>query len=272
MAGDGAQGRRPTVADLRRVTQPDEVLGRDVEHWTAGLYLRRLSPFVTWGLVRLGLSANSVTWLMVATGVLAGAALLVEGVGGALLAVLLGQLQMLWDCCDGEVARWNRTQSAVGVFLDRVGHHAAEISIAVCLGLRAAGLGPLPGQDDPMGATALTVGTALAGLLVLNRALNDMVHASRAVAGLPPLAARARDVAAPTHRGLAAARTAAGVVPVHRMLHSVELTLLVLVAAVLDAVTDERATPVLLVALAVGAALTVVGHTAAILGSRRLAP
>ena len=46
-----------------------------------------------------------------------------------LLAVVLGQLQMLVDCCDGEVARWRRTSSPAGVFLDKVGHYTTEALI-----------------------------------------------------------------------------------------------------------------------------------------------
>ena len=35
-----------------------------------------------------------------------------------ILAVLLTQLQLLWDASDGEVARWRGTSSPLGVFLD----------------------------------------------------------------------------------------------------------------------------------------------------------
>ena len=46
---------------------------------------------------------------------------------------------MLWDCCDGEVARWRGTSSPMGVFLDKVGHYTVETLIALALGVRAAG-------------------------------------------------------------------------------------------------------------------------------------
>ncbi|HCL70402.1 MAG TPA: transferase, partial [Actinobacteria bacterium] len=44
-----------------------------------------------------------------------------------------GQMQMLLDCCDGEVARWRDTSSPKGVFLDRVGHYVTEGLIPIAL-------------------------------------------------------------------------------------------------------------------------------------------
>ena len=114
---------RPTIAQLREVGQPPAVRGRrNSEHWVADAYLRRISPYLTRILLRTPITANGVTWLMVATGASAGLALLIPGLPGAVLAALLGQMQMLWDCCDGEVARWRQTTSPKGVFIDRVGH------------------------------------------------------------------------------------------------------------------------------------------------------
>jgi hypothetical protein len=81
----------------------------------------------------------------------------------------------------------------------------------------------------------------------------------------------AEDVRVPSQGLLRTARRAARLVPFHRVFHSVELTLLVLVAAVVDALgANGLATQVLLVALVVAAAITVVGHLAAVLTSSRL--
>ena len=100
-------GRPSSIAELKRVAQPPEVRQRrNAEHWTASLYLRSLSPYLTWLLLRTSVSANGVTGLMILVGWSTAAALLVPGIAGAALAVVLGQLQMLVDCCDGEVARW----------------------------------------------------------------------------------------------------------------------------------------------------------------------
>jgi phosphatidylglycerophosphate synthase len=256
---------RPTIAELRAVTQPPSITGRrNSEHWTGDLYQRRISPYLTRLLLGTAISANGVTVLMIVTGAAAGAALLLPGLLGAALAAFLGQLQMLWDCCDGEVARWRRTFSPVGFFLDKLGHTVAESAIPLALGVRADG-----GLDSLGGWT--TLGAVLAVLVLINKSLNDAVHLARSANDLPRLADRAEE-AAPRAAGVRRLRSLARFVPFHRAFHSVELTLLALVAAIVDAATGGGldATRVLLVALVVAAAITVLGHLAAILSSSRL--
>ncbi|MGI8761720.1 MAG: CDP-alcohol phosphatidyltransferase family protein [Jatrophihabitantaceae bacterium] len=263
----GGRPARPSVAELRRITQPPSVRGRrTAEHWTGDLYMRRISPYVTRALLPTGISANGVTWLMIVSGWLAAAALLLPALLGAVLAVLGTQLQMMWDACDGEVARWRGTSSPMGVFLDKVGHYTVETLIAVALGVRAAG--GVREITHHLGWIAL--GALLAWLLCLNKALNDLVHSSRAAAGLERLPDTAQ-VATPRSGILAALRGAARFVPFHRIYHSIELTLIVLVAAVADAFVGElHATRVLLAVLVPLALMSVLGHFVAIVASNRV--
>jgi len=265
-----ARPSRPTVAQIREVCQPPAIRGRrNSEHWVADAYLRAISPYLTRWLLRTPISANQVTWLMIASGIGAAVALLIPGMGGAVLAVLLGQLQMLWDCCDGEVARWRRTSSPMGVFLDRVGHYATEGLIPIALGLRAAAF-PTEGWYS---SGWPFLGAVLAVLVLWNKALNDTVHVSRAYNGLPLLAdtAATAGVAAPSSSVLRRLRRLARFVPFHRAFHSVELTLLALVAAIIDAIIGgTTATQVLVALLVAFGIVTVIGHLIAILSSAKL--
>ena len=259
----------PSVAQMRPVTQPLTVTGRSgAEHWTGTLYMRRISPYVTRLLLPTGISPNGVTWLMITAGAVAGVMLVVPGLPGAVLGALLAQVQMLLDCVDGELARWRSSFSATGVFLDKVGHALAETLIPVALGVRAdGGLGSVGGWT--------TLGALLALLVVLNRSLNEMVHAARARAGLPPLGESVQ-VGVPRRGGIRRLRSLARFLPFHRAYHSIELTLLVLVAAVADRVlaagggSGLEGTRVLLAGLLAAAALTVPGHVLAILTSSKL--
>ena len=260
-------GRPTSIAQLREITQPPEVrLRANAEHWTASLYLRDLSPYLTWMLLKTSISANGVTGLMILVGWSTAAALLIPGMGGAALALVLGQLQMLVDCCDGEVARWRNTRSPAGVFLDKVGHYSTEALIPVALGIRAAGW-PL---DLPADFAWTTAGFALALVIVLNKALNDMVHVARANAGLEKLSDR-RGEAEPSQHLVARLRRAARFIPFHRLYHSVELTMLVFTAAIaglfLPPLAAERGLLLILLPLAV---LALVGHFVAIMASKRV--
>lgn len=268
MSLDARPARPSSIAQLREVTQPPEVrLRANAEHWTASLYLRDISPYLTWMLLKTSISANGVTGLMILVGWSTAAALLIPGIGGAALALVLGQLQMLVDCSDGEVARWRNTRSPAGVFLDKVGHYTTEALIPIVLGIRAAGW-PL---EFPADFAWTTVGFALALVIVLNKALNDMVHVARANAGLDKLSDR-KSEAEPSQRIVAKLRRAARFLPFHRLYHSVELTILAFVAAIFglflpEPLLAERALVLILLPLAV---LALGGHFVAIMASKRV--
>jgi hypothetical protein len=92
---------------------------------------------------------------------------------------------------------------------------------------------------------------------------------ARAKSGLPQTH---EDTAlAPRGSGLALARRLAAALKVHRIIQAVELSLLILIAAIIDAVAGSlTATRVLVVVCLVIAALMVVAHLVAIVASRRL--
>jgi len=254
----------PTIAQLRSVTQPASVRTRaGAEHWVASAYLRDVSPYLTRVLLRAGFTANGVTWLMILAAALAAVATGLPGVLAAVAVVVLVQLQMLLDCCDGEVARWREMSSPLGVYLDRVGHYVAECGIAVALGVRATG-------GVQLGGVYTSLGLLLGLLVALNKVENDLVHVARAYAGMPQVR-DAEDVRVPSQGLLRTLRRMARLVAFHRVFHSVELSILVLLAAVVDALgAGGAATRYLLVGLVVAAAVTVVGHLAAVLTSSRM--
>jgi phosphatidylglycerophosphate synthase len=267
MSEQQARPQRPSVAQVRAVCQPDAVRMRaNSEHWVADVYLRGISPYLTRLLLRTSISANGVTALMILAGTGAALALLIPGLTGVLLAAILGQMQMLWDCCDGEVARWRQTSSPKGVFLDRVGHYVTEGLIPIALGLRAAGFPDAGWLDTPWPL----IGALLAVLVLFNKSLNDMVHVSRAYNDLPKLA-DTKTVGTPQASGIRRLRSVARFFPFYRAYHSVELTLLALVAGIIDAfVGDLAATRVLVAALAILGVVTIIGHFVAIVSSGKL--
>jgi CDP-alcohol phosphatidyltransferase len=253
----------PTIAQLREVTQPPSVRSRAAaEHWVAHAYLRDISPYLTRILLRAGFSANGVTWLMIISAAAAAVVTAWPTLLAAILVVILVQLQMLLDCCDGEVARWRQTSSPVGVYLDRVGHYVAECGIAVALGVRATGQFQISG-------VWISAGLLLGLLVALNKVENDLVHVARHYAGLPQMP-DAENVRAPRGGFLRTGRRLARMIPFHRVFHSVELSILVLLAAVVDLFAHGAATKLLLAALVIVACLTLVGHLVAVLASSRL--
>ena len=256
--------RPPDLSELRAVAQPASVFDRaNAEHWAGPLYLRRLSIHLTRQLLRTRVSADTVTWGMIVAGLLGAAALVLPGLLGAVLCVLLVQLQLLVDCSDGEVARWRRTFAPSGIYLDRLGHWSTEALLPVALGVRADG-----GLDDLGGWT--TLGLVCAVVHLLNKAETELVHVARALSGLP-VVSDTTTTSRPRRGGLARVRAALRWLPFFRAFVAVEFSLLALLAAVADAVVGDLAATRLLLAVLVPLSFVIAGgHLVGVLSSRRL--
>jgi phosphatidylglycerophosphate synthase len=254
----------PSIAELRAVTQPEALLARPGgEHWAGRLYMRRLSPYLTRLLVGTPLSANAVTGLMIPAGLLAALSLSFPGILPAVGAVALVQVQLLLDCADGEVARWRRTESPAGVYLDQLAHYSTEAALPIALGVRADG-----GWDSLGGWT--TLGLLVAVLILLLKAETHLVQIARVRSGRPAAVEQAGGPAE-DKRAFLRLRDGARLLPSFRPFQAVEATLLALAAAVADAAADGSPGSRILVLVLVGAAAVAVsGHLVAVLASGRL--
>lgn len=253
---------QPSLTELRAVTQPPDLVGRrSAEHWAGRLYMRGLSAHVTRRVLPLPVSPNGWTVTMIAVGVAGAVVLAVPGVATAVLAALAIQVYLLLDCVDGEVARWRGMTSATGVYLDRLGHYAVEASLLVALGIRVDG-----GYGAVGGATLLGLVAAL--LAVLSKAETDLVVVARASSGLPTDHERS---AAPGTAALRGVRRLFAIIPLHRVIGAVELSLLAVVAAVVDAAAAAPVgSRILLVTTVIVGGIVAVGHPISILSSQRL--
>ena len=251
---------RPTLAELRAVAQPESTMSRrNAEHWLARLLLRKISLPITRELIRTPVSANQLTGLMIVVGLLAAVAAGLPGLAWAIVGFVAVQVYFLLDLCDGEVARWRRTTSVTGVYLDRVGHYLVEAALLSAYGFRAGG-------QHSGGWSTLGVAAGLCALLV--KAETDLVDVARVRSGRPAAADEAAARAAPR---LGAARRVAQVFKVHQLTGALESSFLLLVAAVVDLATDSLHGSRLLAGLMFGIAATMaVLHLASILASRRL--
>ena len=116
---------KPSLAELRASTYKP----RD-SWWTVlltdpiAIHLVRLSVPHRW------ITPNRVTLLAFLTG-LAAAACFVRGTTGWLIAgALIFQLSFVFDCVDGKIARWNRTGSILGGWLDFT---LDQVRLAICV-------------------------------------------------------------------------------------------------------------------------------------------
>ena len=126
-----AQRTIPDIATLREICHRGK-LEKDRRAWYAAS--RGVAIYITWLLIHTGVTANQVTLMTVSLAV-AGALML--GSPPAWLS-LVGACTMLayhlLDKVDGDVARYRRTYSIVGVYLDEVGHGIAFAGLFLGLG------------------------------------------------------------------------------------------------------------------------------------------
>lgn len=237
-------------------------MGRvSAEHWAGRLYMRHVSVYFTRWLLPTRLTPDGVTWLMIGSGLVAAAFVALPSLWAAALAVVFIQLQLLFDCSDGELARWRRNTGATGVYLDRIGHYSTDAALVAALGVRAdGGFGSIDGWT--------TVGLATAVLVLMIKSETDLVHVARAYDGRP-MASDEEAVMKP--RGLRNLRSLIAYFPFHRALLAIELSVLALIAAVVDAIGGSLlGSQILTIALVPVALIVVSGHLLSILVSRRL--
>jgi phosphatidylglycerophosphate synthase len=106
-----------SIAELRRICQADKL--------QRSRGLTRLNRFVsiyaTFAALSLGVSANALTVLSIAVGLLGAVLLASSGYTASLSGVGLLYLSFLLDQVDGEVARYHRT-TVTGAYLDEIRH------------------------------------------------------------------------------------------------------------------------------------------------------
>lgn len=115
---------------LRRVARPDD-------GFYSTFILRRLSPRLTEIAIKRAWTPNAIT--MGALGIaLAGAACFAIGDRlGLIVGALLLQVSLVTDCVDGETARYTRTFSALGAWLDATTDRVKEYAVYAALAIGA---------------------------------------------------------------------------------------------------------------------------------------
>jgi len=92
----------------------------------AFLQIRKVSIYLTWVLLHFPLTANGVTLLGITVGLFAS---LLLGLNYLIAGVIVLQISILLDFCDGEVSRYRKQQSKEGSYLDKIYHFSVHPSV-----------------------------------------------------------------------------------------------------------------------------------------------
>ena len=155
-----------SIRELRRLVQ------EPVEHrndLTGRLYGSRISIFVTRFFLARGWHADVASFLMLFNG-LAGSVLLVFPGWPQVIGFFLLETYYLFDCVDGELARYHRISHVKAAYYDYIAHILVKSAMFLCLGI---GLAREPGV-----AASWPVFVAIAPMLavVFTKIAADLHH------------------------------------------------------------------------------------------------
>lgn len=115
-----------SIKELREICQQYEKIRTDPV--MIRIFYRKLSIYVTSVFLRMRITANQISMLGIILGC-AGAVLIGSGKAVALIAgIVLLQAGFIFDCVDGEIARYNKVKQEInranlsGTYLDAIGH------------------------------------------------------------------------------------------------------------------------------------------------------
>jgi len=107
------------------------------DNFYSRIFYRKVSPFVTYVFLKLGISANAATWLSVVSALLGCFLISLSKVSYTLIGLFFIQFWYVLDHVDGEIARFTRTSSKEGLYLDVMTHNLVHPIIFFSYGLDA---------------------------------------------------------------------------------------------------------------------------------------
>lgn len=126
----------PSIRELKEICLPPEVIARG--SWCTPV-IRPISLYVTKCFLYTPITANQITILMLIAGVAAGTLFTFGNHWCSIAGALLLICSLLLDNVDGEVARYRKASSLLGIYLDRLTHHIVcpYIFIGISFGVYA---------------------------------------------------------------------------------------------------------------------------------------
>jgi phosphatidylglycerophosphate synthase len=121
----------PSISQLKNICRP-----KSQRSWFPRYVSRPISIYITKILLYTPVSANHVTVSMLILGVLGGILLIFNNYWYSICGALLLIISLILDCVDGEIARYRKTTSIIGKYLDRLTHIVVYpfMFIGLCFG------------------------------------------------------------------------------------------------------------------------------------------
>lgn len=126
------------AADFRERIRQARLIARPSPHtsgWYCRYFVRHFSIYFSYFFARWGVPANAITCAMFVAGLGGSACMLPRNLALNIAGALLWQLEYIFDCIDGEVARLGGGASKLGKYLDYVSHIIVNPTVILSLGI-----------------------------------------------------------------------------------------------------------------------------------------
>lgn len=124
-----------TLENIREYyTEEKRLLDKETNLWVY-LYVRKISFYVTWLCLRLGLTANQVTSISLIFGMLGCFFLLIGEKESTIVGAILINFWAILDCVDGNIARVLKTSSKTGWFFDSISGYMLNSILLFSMGI-----------------------------------------------------------------------------------------------------------------------------------------
>jgi hypothetical protein len=124
-----------SIAQLKQITQGEKRATQSARYTR----MRDVSVYVTWVLLHTPITANQVTAIGIAFGLLGVILVAMPSPSIGIAGCILLWIHILLDKVDGEVARYRKTVSLRGIFLDEIGHLVVQPLLFVALAVHVYG-------------------------------------------------------------------------------------------------------------------------------------
>jgi hypothetical protein len=108
---------------------------RECDTWYGRNFVRKISIYISFLFVKIGIKAMAVTTIVLFLGILSALAFSTGGKIWFFAGILLLQLWYVMDQVDGEVARYNEETSFTGMYFDKLVHYIVHPIVFMGIGV-----------------------------------------------------------------------------------------------------------------------------------------
>lgn len=111
------------MIDIKTLREKCQAPTKTTDTWYVLNFERRVSIYITFLFIKLGIRAMCATTVFLLSGIIAAMVFFLGGRTNFLIGVLILQLWYILDHVDGEVARYNEETSLTGMYFDTLVHY-----------------------------------------------------------------------------------------------------------------------------------------------------